>query len=60
MFPFACIKGPEVRMSTEMKWVEGKLQRVTIPRMFWKRVSPFDFYIDGTRFLPDNATISKI
>jgi hypothetical protein len=57
MFPFACIKGPEVRMNTEMKWVEGKLERVTIPRMFWKRVSPFDFYIDGSATHTRNADV---
>ena len=46
IFPIACIKGPEVRNSTELKWKNGKLESVTIPKMFWRRVSPFDLFLD--------------
>jgi len=42
IFPFACIKGPVVQNSTEVKWVEGAMDVQQVPRMFWHRVSPFD------------------
>lgn len=44
IFPFACIKGPEVRRVSRLKWVNGKPQMSQIPQMFWRRVSPFDLY----------------
>ena len=44
IFPFACIKGPTVRMCSQVKWVNGKPQRQQVPKMFWSRVSPFDLY----------------
>jgi len=44
IFPFACIKGPEVRRVSRLKWVEGKPVMSQIPQMFWRRVSPFDLY----------------
>lgn len=45
IFPIACIKGPEVRNAATTKWVDGKLTQVTVPKMFWRRVSPFDLYM---------------
>ena len=44
IFPFACIKGPTVRMCSQVKWVNGKPERQQVPKMFWSRVSPFDLY----------------
>lgn len=44
IFPFACIKGPEVRRVSRLKWVNGKPQMAQVPQMFWRRVSPFDLY----------------
>lgn len=44
IFPFACIKGPTVRMCSQVKWVNGAPQREQVPKMFWSRVSPFDLY----------------
>lgn len=50
LFPFACIKGPVVRIVPTMKWVtppEGGMARAEVedtPRMFWERVSPFDLW----------------
>jgi len=44
IFPFACIKGPEVRRVSRLKWVDGKPQMTMVPQMFWRRVSPFDLY----------------
>ena len=44
IFPFAAIKGPTVRMCSQVKWVNGSPVRKQVPRMFWSRVSPFDLY----------------
>lgn len=44
IFPFACLKGPTVRMTSQVKWVNGAPQRTQVPKMFWSRVSPFDLY----------------
>lgn len=44
IFPFAVIKGPVVRRTSQLKWVNGQPQMQYIPKMFWYRVSPFDLY----------------
>ena len=44
IFPFAVMKGPEVRRVTQTKWVNKQPVQQSIPKMFWKRVSPFDLY----------------
>jgi len=46
IFPFACIKGPTVKIVPEVVWPPGggppTVQQV--PKMFWTRVSPFDIW----------------
>jgi len=54
IFPFACMKGPEVRNVSQTKWVNGQPVKQTIPKMFWKRVSPFDIY-----WSPGAATVKQ-
>ncbi len=54
IFPFAVMKGPEVRRVTQTKWVDKKPTQQSIPKMFWKRVSPFDLY-----WSPGAATIEQ-
>ena len=44
LFQFAVLKGPIVRMVPTLTWEGGKPTMRTKPRMFWSRVSPFDFY----------------
>jgi len=44
IFPFAALKGPTVRMCSQVKWVNGSPVRKQVPKMFWSRVSPFDLY----------------
>jgi hypothetical protein len=44
LFPFACIKGPVVRIVPSLKWVQGKAVSENTPKMFWERKSPFDIY----------------
>lgn len=54
IFPYACMKGPEVRRVQQTKWVDGKPVKASIPKMFWKRVSPFDLY-----WSPGAATVQQ-
>jgi hypothetical protein len=44
LFPFACIKGPVVRMVPKLTWVQGKPLMQNKPVMFWERVNPFMVY----------------
>ena len=44
LFPFTVLKGPMVRMQTDIKYSNGSVQQVTAPKLMWERVSPFDFY----------------
>lgn len=54
IFPFAVLKGPEVRRVHQTKWVDGAPVKQSIPKMFWKRVSPFDMY-----WSPGAATVDQ-
>ncbi len=54
IFPFACMKAPEIRNVSQTKWVDGQPVKETIPKMFWKRVSPFDIY-----WSPGAATVQQ-
>lgn len=44
LFPFACIKGPVVRMVPKLNWVQGKPVVKNTPQMFWERKDPFNIY----------------
>jgi len=44
LFPFACIKGPEVRVVPQVRFMNGTAQVTQQPKLFWYRVSPFDLY----------------
>ena len=46
IFPFACLKGPMVKIVPEIKWPPGggKPTVAQVPKMFWMRVSPFDIW----------------
>ena len=44
LFPFACIKGPIVRIIPTVAWENGKPIVKQTPRLFWQRISPFDIY----------------
>ena len=49
LFPFAVIRGPIVYMTQSISWEKNadgsaKLVKKAEPRMFWKRVSPFDLW----------------
>lgn len=60
LFPFACIKGPTVKIMPTVKWVQGKPQSITEPRMVWSRISPFDLWFSpGVADIEDAAVIER-
>jgi len=44
IFPFACLKGPVVRIVPSIDWSSGTAISTPKPRLFWERVSPFDIW----------------
>jgi len=55
IFPFACLKGPEVRRVSRLKWENGQPSLSKVPIMFWRRVSPFDLYFSPGASGPHEA-----
>jgi len=61
LFPFACLKGPSIRIVPTVKWINGKAQMVQKPKMFWTRVSPFDVYFSpGVSDIEDAAVVERL
>ena len=61
LFPFACIKGPVVRITPGIKWVDGKMQAVDTAKLYWERVSPFDIYwSSGVGNIEDADMIERV
>jgi len=46
LFPYACIKGPTVRMVSKLVWTNRRPTLSTVPQMVWERVAPQDLYWD--------------
>lgn len=44
LFPFACIKGPTIRIVPTVSWKGGEVNVQQTPKMFWNRISPFDIW----------------
>jgi hypothetical protein len=60
LFPFACIKGPVVRIEPRVTWVQGKAVVQNRPKMFWNRVSGFDiWWTPGVSNIADAAVIER-
>jgi len=60
LFPFACIKGPTVKIVPTVKWTNNKPQSVTEPRMVWSRISPFDlWWTPGVADIEDAAVVER-
>lgn len=60
LFPFACLKGPVVRMVPKLSWVQGKPVRQNQAQMFWERVNPFNIYWSpGVSRIEDAEIIEK-
>jgi hypothetical protein len=57
IFPFAVIKGPEVRITPKIIWPEGggKPTRQLVPILTWARVSPFDVWFTPGVTAAENA-----
>jgi hypothetical protein len=61
IFPFAVLKGPVVRNVADVRWENGQAVVNTRSRMFWERVSPFDFYrTPGVSRIEDAAVCQRI
>jgi hypothetical protein len=58
LFPFACIKGPTVKIVTSVEWEDQQPIQRQIPRLMWARVSPFDIWF--TPGVSDAANASFI
>ena len=60
MFPFACIKGPVVKIVPVVDWSKGKAVVNQKPRLFWMRTSPFDiWWTPGCADIEDAAVIER-
>lgn len=60
LFPFACIKGPVVRVVPTVTWKNGQANTENKPRLFWQRVSPFDiWWTPGVSDIEDAAVIER-
>ena len=60
LFPFACIKGPVVRIVPTVAWDGGRAAVQQKPRLFWTRVSPFDLYwTPGVSDIEDAGVIER-
>ena len=45
LFPLACIKGPFVKMVTQVTWQGNTPIQKQTPKLYWARVSPFDIWM---------------
>jgi len=60
LFPFACIKGPVVRIVPTVQWDGGQPTVKQTPRLFWNRVSPFDiWWTPGVSDIEDASVIER-
>lgn len=61
LFPFACMKGPVVRVIPTIDWSSGKAQVIQKPCMMWYRVSPFDVYwTPGASDIEGAAVVERV
>lgn len=60
LFPFACIKGPVVRIVPTVVWEQGKAVTRNTPKLYWQRVSPFDiWWTPGVASIEDASVIER-
>lgn len=61
VFPYACMKGPVVEMANVVEWEGNVAISKQKPKMFWKRVNPFDLYwATGVRKFADTDIIEHV
>jgi hypothetical protein len=60
LFPFACIKGPMVRIVPDLVWQDGKPVVKNKAKLFWERVSPFDiWFTPGVNDIEDAEILER-
>lgn len=60
LFPYACIKGPVVRMAPKLVWIGGRAVVKQTPQMFWERIDPFNLYWSpGVTHIEDAEMIER-
>lgn len=60
LFPFACIKGPTVRIVPTVTWTNGAPTVQNKPKLFWNRISPFDlWFTPGVTDIEDAEVIER-
>lgn len=60
IFPYAVIKGPEVRIVPEVDWSGGQATTSQKAKLFWRRISPFDlFWTPGAIDIEDASIIER-
>lgn len=60
LFPFACIKGPVVKVIPTVTWEGGRPVSQSKPRLTWQRISPFDlWWTPGVSDIEDAAVIER-
>lgn len=60
LFPFACIKGPVVKIVPSVAWENGRAIIAQKPKLFWNRISPFDlWWTPGVSDIEDAAVIER-
>ena len=61
LFPFACLKGPVVRIVPDVNWENGQPAVTQEPRLFWERISPFDiFFTPGASDIENASVIERV
>lgn len=60
LFPFACIKGPVVRILPQVVWENGQAVIKQVPKLTWSRISPFDiWWTPGVNDIEDADVIER-
>jgi hypothetical protein len=60
LFPFACLKGPVVRIVPTVSYTNGRASVTQKAKLFWQRVSPFDLYWSpGVSDIEDASVIER-
>ena len=61
IFPFACIKGPVVRVVPQVVWQNGQPTRQLVPKLTWVCPSPFDiWFTPGVADIEHAQVIEKL
>jgi len=60
LFPFACVKGPVVRILPVVTWEGNQATIKQTPKLTWTRVSPFDiWWTPGVSDIEDASVIER-